>query len=407
MNYQTEVVIIGGGMVGLSLAYQLIERGITKKIILIEKEESVGMHSSGRNSGVIHAGLYYKPDSIKAKVCVEGGIRLKHWMRENNLNINQCGKVVVPTSLESDNQLDLLYDRGKRNGAIVQYIDNNELKEIVPEAFSISNRALWSPNTANVNPREVIECLKNELLKRGLKIYKDQKNWQIDPSINLITLDKGEKITYEYFFNAAGLWADKVAHKFNLGNEYILIPFKGSYWEIKNNSEIKIKSNLYPVPDLNLPFLGVHFSPDSINSKVSIGPTATLAFGRENYKNLDSLEIVNSFKNISLLFNQYIQNKFKFRQYVHNQAFLFFQPFLFKEAKKLVPNLKYSDIKISKKIGIRPQLFNLEKDKIEDDFLCLNTTNSTHVLNAISPAFTSSFALGDLIIERSNILNNE
>ena len=249
--------------------------------------------------------------------------------------------------------------------------------------------------------------MKNELLKRGLKIYKDQKNWQIDPSINLITLDKGEKITYEYFFNAAGLWADKVAHKFNLGNEFILIPFKGSYWEIKNNSEIKIKSNLYPVPDLNLPFLGVHFSPDSINSKVSIGPTATLAFGRENYKNLDSLEIVNSFKNISLLFNQYIRNKFKFRQYVHNQAFLFFQPFLFKEAKKLLPNLKYSDIKISKKIGIRPQLFNLEKDKIEDDFLCLNTTNSTHVLNAISPAFTSSFALGDLIIDRSNILNNE
>ena len=407
MNYQTEVVIIGGGMVGLSLAYQLIERGISKKIILIEKEESVGMHSSGRNSGVIHAGLYYQPDSIKAKVCVEGGIRLKQWMKGNNLNINQCGKVVVPTSLELDNQLDLLYDRGKRNGAIVQYIDNKQLKEIVPEAFSISNRALWSPNTANVNPREVIESLKNELLKRGLKIYKDQKNWQIDPSINLITLDKGEKITYEYFFNAAGLWADKVAHKFNLGNEYILIPFKGSYWEIKNNSEIKIKSNLYPVPDLNLPFLGVHFSPDSINSKVSIGPTATLAFGRENYKNLDSLEIVNSFKNISLLFNQYIRNKFKFRQYVHNQAFLFFQPFLFKEAKKLLPNLKYSDIKISKKIGIRPQLFNLEKDKIEDDFLCLNTTNSTHVLNAISPAFTSSFALGDLIIDRSNILNNE
>ena len=404
MKSNKEIVIIGGGMVGLSIAYQLIERNISHNIVLIEKEKELGMHSSGRNSGVIHAGLYYKPNTLKAKVCVKGGIRLKKWVGNNKLKINNCGKVIVPTNEKLDSQLDVLYERGRKNGAVVEFIENSRLKELVPETYSITNRALWSPNTSVVNPKEVILTLKNELIGKGLKIYKNSKNWEVDPINNLIKISDGNLIRYDYLFNSAGLWADKIAHKFKVGKEYLLIPFKGNYWNVQENSKIKIKTNLYPVPDLNLPFLGVHFSPDSTNSKVSIGPTATLAFGRENYELLDSIEPVNSFKNISLLAKQYFLNKFKFRQYVNNQAFLSFQPFLLNEAKKLVPNLKNSDIKISKKIGIRPQLFNIHKDKIEDDFICLNAKDSTHIINAISPAFTSSFELGDLIIDNSKLI---
>ena len=403
MKSKREVVIIGGGMVGLSIAYQLMERNISNNIALIEKEKKIGLHSSGRNSGVIHAGLYYKPNTLKAKVCVNGGIRLKEWMANNKLKINNCGKVIVPTSPDLDGQLDLLYKRGKENGAIVEFIDNNKLKELVPYSQAITNRALWSPNTSVVNPKEIIETLRNELLSKGLKIFTYEKSWDIDVSENLITLTDGSKISFDYLFNSAGLWADKIAHKFNLGKEYLLIPFKGNYWDIKKNSKIKIETNLYPVPDLNLPFLGVHFSPNSNNTKVSIGPTATLAFGRENYNIFDSIEISNSFRNISLLINQYLQNKLRFREYVHNQAFLSFQPFLLNEARKLIPGLSNSDIEISQKIGIRPQLFNLIENKIEDDFIYLNSKNSTHIINAISPAFTSSFALGDLIIDRSNL----
>ncbi|MAV63586.1 MAG: FAD-dependent oxidoreductase [Candidatus Marinimicrobia bacterium] len=403
MKSKREVVIIGGGMVGLSIAYQLMERNISNNIALIEKEKKIGLHSSGRNSGVIHAGLYYKPNTLKAKVCVKGGIRLKEWMENHKLKINNCGKVIVPTSPDLDGQLDLLYERGKENGAFVEFIDNNKLKELVPFSQSITNRALWSPNTSVVNPKEIIETLRNELVSKGLKIFTYEKSWDIDVSENLITLTDGSKISYDYLFNSAGLWADKIAHKFNLGKEYLLIPFKGNYWDIKKNSKIKIETNLYPVPDLNLPFLGVHFSPNSNNTKVSIGPTATLAFGRENYNIFDSIEISNSFKNITLLINQYLQNKLRFREYVHNQAFLSFQPFLLNEARKLVPGLLNSDIEISQKIGIRPQLFNLIENKIEDDFIYINSRNSTHIINAISPAFTSSFALGDLIIDRSNL----
>ena len=126
MNKNAEVVIIGGGMVGLSIAYQLIERNISNKVILIEKEKKVGMHSSGRNSGVIHAGLYYKPNSLRARVCVEGGQRLKKWINQNKLAINNCGKVIVPTNKELDSQLDILYERGKKNGADVYFLDNSK-----------------------------------------------------------------------------------------------------------------------------------------------------------------------------------------------------------------------------------------------------------------------------------------
>ena len=158
-----EFLIIGGGMVGLSLAYQLISRKIAKRIIIIDKESDLGLHSSGRNSGVLHAGLYYKPDSLKAKVCVNGAKRLKDWIIEHKIPLNKCGKVIVPNKPQLDHQIDLLFERGIANGAEVKIIDESELKEIVPEAVSASGRAIWSPNTAVVNPLEVINSLKLEL----------------------------------------------------------------------------------------------------------------------------------------------------------------------------------------------------------------------------------------------------
>ena len=131
---------------------------------------------------------------------------------------------------------------------------------MVPETYSISNRALWSPNTSVVNPKEVIITLKNELIGKGLKIYKNSKNWEVYPINNLIKISDGNLIRYDYLFNSAGLWADKIAHKFMVGKEYLLIPFKGNYWNVKENSKIKIKTNLYPVPDLNLPLRCTFFS---------------------------------------------------------------------------------------------------------------------------------------------------
>ena len=198
--------------------------------------------------------------------------------------------------------------------------------------------------------------------------------------------------------------ADKIAHKFKVGMQYTLLPFKGIYWQLRKSSSIKIPCNLYPVPDLNLPFLGVHFTPSADNEPlISIGPTATLAFGRENYDLIKGIEPMMALSNLSILTQQYIKDLGNFRHYVHDQAFLT-MPYLFlKAAKKLIPSIDYKDIEKSKKIGIRAQLYNIQKNSLEDDFLCLSGPSSTHIMNSISPAFTASFSLADLIIKKMKI----
>ena len=394
--------IVGGGMVGLSIANQLIERKFSSRILIIDKEEELGLHSSGQNSGVLHAGLYYKPNSLKAKVCVDGAKRLKIWVKERNLPINECGKVIVPQDPFLDNQLDLLYQRGKQNGATVQIWDEKELRRKFPLVRSSTGRALWSPNTAVVKSKIVLKELERELREKKVDFRLNQKFWQIDHKKKLISLKNGEEISYRHFINCAGLRADEVARKFGLANDFTLIPFKGIYWEIKNKLNFDLNTNLYPVPDLNVPFLGVHFTPTAdLKPKINVGPTATLAFGRENYSNFEKLEIFSSAINLFLLTKQYLSNKEGFRKYVHEQSLLFLKPIMIKSAKKLIPSINSEDLKISTKVGIRSQLFNKNTEKLENDFLTIKGQSSTHVLNAISPAFTASFALADLIIDNN------
>lgn len=403
-NIKTEIVIIGAGMVGQSIAYQLIERKISNKITIIEKENEVGLHTSGRNSGVLHAGLYYKPGSLKAKVSVKGSKRLKNWIIENKLSINSCGKIIVPTEIYLDKQLDILAERGIKNGAKVEYLDEKSLHQIAPQAKSASGRALWSPNTAVVKAKEVINHLKKQLELKGVKFKMGYKISRVNRFKSELIFSDNTKLNFDYLFNCSGLQADRLAHKFEIGLDYVLLPFKGLYWKIKDGSPISISTNLYPVPDLAFPFLGVHFTPSAdYKPEISIGPTATPAWGRENYNLFDGLEPLMALKNISILARQYIQNKGGFQKYVNEQAFQSFQPFLIKAAKKLIPSLKDEFIEPSNKVGIRAQLFNLKDDKLIDDFLCINGTNSTHVLNAISPAFTASFELADLIIDRAGL----
>ena len=403
-NINNEIVIIGAGMVGQSIAFQLIERKISKKITIIEKENEVGLHTSGRNSGVLHAGLYYKPGSLKAKVSVKGSKRLKNWIIENKLSMNSCGKIIIPTETYLDNQLDILAERALKMEQKLNTLMKKVCMKRYLQAKSASGRALWSPNTAVVNPKEVINHLKKQLELKGVKFRMGHKISQVNRFKSELVFADNSKLSFDYLFNCSGLQSDRLAHKFEIGLDYVLLPFKGLYWKIKDQSPISISTNLYPVPDLAFPFLGVHFTP-SADSKpeISIGPTATPAWGRENYNLFDGLEPLMAFKNISILASQYIQNKGGFQKYVNEQAFQSFQPFLIKAAKKLIPSLKPEFIEPSNKVGIRAQLFNLKESKLMDDFLCINGKNSTHVLNAISPAFTASFELADLIIDRSGL----
>ncbi len=397
-----DIVILGGGIVGLSVAHQLIQRGITKSITVVDKESRLGLHSSGRNSGVLHAGLYYKPGSLKAKVCVDGARRLHRWVTERDLPLNPCGKVIVPSRHDLDAQLDVLAERGKSNGATVEFWDEHQLRDLIPEARTASGRALWSPNTAVVKPIRVVQSLQKDLLARGVTFLHEQKNYKPRPLDQELQLSNGTCIPYGHIFNCTGLQADRVAHQFGIGLHYSLLPFKGLYWRLKQGCPIQPRSNLYPVPDLNVPFLGVHFTPsaDAIPA-VSIGPTATPALGRENYRGVMDIEPAMAIKNIAILGRQYFTNNGGFRRYAHEQAFLALSPFLLRSAQQLIPSLRSEHIELSEKVGIRSQVFNKYTQRLEDDFLCLSGDHSTHVLNAISPAFTASFALGDLIIDQA------
>jgi len=390
-------------MVGLSLANQLKNNFNDLSITVLEKEDFIGLHSSGRNSGVLHAGIYYEPNSIRAKVCVEGSKRLKEWCEENKVEINKCGKVITPQSIKLDNQLDLLLKRAESNNAEAYLIDHNEFKKLVPDGRTASGRALWSPNTSVVNPKSVLNKLLENLHKKGVRFIFGSEFLEANINKkNLKFISKKESFFVEYghVFNCSGLHADRVAKFFNVGKNLKLLPFKGLYYSLKKNTPFQFKTNLYPVPDLNLPFLGVHVTP-STDGSVTFGPTAIPAFGRENYDGINNFEPLMTVNFAITLLDQWIKNKNGFQQYARDQALHGFKSFFLKSAQEIVPNLRSEHISRSKKVGIRAQLYDTEKRLLINDFVQEEGINSTHILNAISPAFTASFAFADLILSKS------
>lgn len=399
-----DFVIIGSGAIGLFVAHQLKEKYENSSILIIEKEERSGMHTSGRNSGVIHAGIYYKPHTLKAQVCQSGAERLIKWIEEKKLPINKCGKIIVPQDENLDGQIDVLHKRAKENRVKVEIWDEADLIKLIPEARTASGRALWSPNTCVTEPYEVINRLVKDLKSKGVKINYKTTIMKISKGHNTIETSNKTRIDFGHLFNCAGLYAVDLGKKFGVGDEYKVIPFKGSYWRLKKDCPISIPTNLYPVPDLELPFLGIHFTPNaSINQIISIGPTANLALGRENYKTAQGIEPLRLAGNIATIGSQYFENKGGFRKYIHEQGPQAIKCFMMKHAKKLIPKIKNEHVEKSSKVGIRAQLYSKKDEKLIQDFICIKKGNTTHVLNGISPAFTASFELADVIIDRSNL----
>jgi (S)-2-hydroxyglutarate dehydrogenase len=393
-----DALIVGGGMVGLSTAWQLLEKDSSFKVAVIEKEPDLGMHSSGRNSGILHAGIYYPPCSLKAKVCVIGARRLRAWCEAEKLPVLACGKVITPQKTSLDPQLDLLLERGMANGANVEIIDQLQFNELVPDGRTSSGRALWSPDTCVVKPLQVIQRLKKRLIERGVRFFMSENSWSLGKK-NQILLSDQAKISYSHLFNCAGLQADRVAHKFGVGQEYTMLPFRGGYYQLKPNAPLAFRTNLYPVPDLEVPFLGVHISP-SVDGTVYIGPTATPALGRENYQGLKGAEPFVAFKFLGSLARQAVVDR-KIRRYIRDQAFDWMPHRFLAAAQQIVPALRNEHIEPSLKSGIRPQLYDRKKNELVQDFVMMNGPSSTHIVNAISPAFTASFELADHILENT------
>jgi L-2-hydroxyglutarate oxidase len=404
----TDIAILGGGMVGLALAYQITERWPDLSITVIDKEADIGRHSSARNSGVLHAGLYYPPSTLKAQVCVQGARRLRAWCEAEGLPVLACGKVIAPQSSELDGQLELLLERGRANGAEVRLIDQQEFQQRVPDGRTASGRALWSPGTCVVKPKPVLQRLEQRLRERGVRFALGTTVTNVAPDerqLNLNHAGEGSALAYGHLFNATGLQADRVSQAFGLAVHCTLLPFKGLYWQLDPKAPFRFNTNLYPVPDLNVPFLGVHVTP-SPDGTVSLGPTAIPAWGRENYRGIEGVEPLMALQFLGDLAGQWWRNAGGFRRYAREQALHGFKPLFLKAAQALVPGLHSEHLIPSQKVGIRAQLYDRRSDTLVQDFRLEHGPASTHVLNAISPAFTASFALADLILDQSPLASH-
>ena len=393
-SLNTDFLIIGAGVVGLSLGRALLMNNPKISVHVIEKEAAIGMHASGRNSGVIHAGFYYSPDSLKAKLTRKGNLKLHDFLEKKNVPYKNCGKVVVASNSQEQKLIFDLYDRGMRNDVPLKIIDRAELKKIEPQAKTFEY-ALWSPSTSVANPKKVIDALAEDFKELGGHIILEEKITSFEKKAVLST---NYKIYYEELINCAGLYADQIAHKFGEGLEYEILPFKGLYWYAPNLKG-KFSCHIYPTPHPKNPFLGTHLTVTEAGD-VKIGPTAIPALWRENYRGMDSYDKREMF-DILKIFPKFIFSK------KHNALNLLIseipkynKKLMVSQARKIIPTLNSSDFTILGKPGIRAQLFNKKEAQLEMDFVVRKTDNSLHILNAVSPGWTSALSFADYIVEQ-------
>jgi L-2-hydroxyglutarate oxidase len=384
-----EVLIVGGGIIGLTIARELSQKGY-KDIVIIDKETDLGKHASGRNSGVLHAGIYYAPDSLKARSCLNGNFLMRTYCKEKELPILENGKVIVTRSETEIPALEELYRRALANGAKVDMVSEQELSDLEPNARTVQ-QAIYSHHTAVVDPKKVVLSLEKDLAASGkVKFLRSCVFLGIKGSSTALA-SCGE-IEFKRFINAAGAHCDRVARAFHLASNLRMIPFKGIYKKLIKDKTHLVRGNIYPVPDIRNPFLGIHFT-RSVHGEVYLGPTAIPALGRENYGILAGIDA----EAFSILF-RFCANP-KFRDVALREPKKYLTPFFFNGASKLVKKLDPKDIEPADKVGIRAQLVDWDKKELVLDFLVEKQGESVHILNPVSPAFTSSMDLARTIVQ--------
>jgi L-2-hydroxyglutarate oxidase len=389
-----DVLIIGGGIIGLSIGIALLESKPFLKVIIAEKEKSLGLHASGRNSGVLHAGFYYSPDSLKAKFCRDGNKELRKVAKKHGIEVREVGKVVVARNEDENNRLDSLFERGLKNGVDIELKSAEELKLFEPLAAT-HERFLWSPNTGVSDPKAINQGLMNDFISLGGKIDFDtavtliQKNSEI--------YDSSVQYDAKHFINASGAQSDRIARKVGVGLEYAMLPFIGVY-RATEEKNLPLKRLVYPVPHPINPFLGVHFTL-TVDHKVKIGPTAIPISGREQYsftEGWSASDIRQAFKGMKSLIRG---DSHDLRAILKTEWPKMTQSRLVEESTELVPTANLVNNWYKKPPGIRSQLVHLPSGKLEQDFVIRSTGNSTHVLNAVSPGWTSAIPFGRWIVE--------
>ena len=390
LNNTYDYAVIGAGIVGLSTALHLQKQNVS--VVVLEKEKEPGLHQSGRNSGVIHSGIYYKPNSSKSELSIKGRNLLVEYLQKKNINFRQEGKIVV------DNDLDKLESLLERSIDLemegVKIVQNDELLSIEPNSVMLNG--LFVPQAGVVDYKEVVQAYANDFIEMGGEIKYIEEIKEIENKNGLKSIS-GNKYTYnsEFLINCAGLFSDEIAKLDNMSPNVKIIPFRGEYYKISNTKNKILNNMIYPMADPDLPFLGIHLT-KTANGDIEAGPNAVLAFSKEGYKwtdiNFVDLTKVLTFPGMLKLGKKY------FRTGISEMYRSLNKKIFVKEIQKLINGVNLKDIKQIPS-GVRAQA--VDKDgNLVDDFLFEEGENSLHVLNSPSPAATASLAIGESIVSK-------
>lgn len=395
-NVDFEIVVVGGGIVGLASAYKIVSAHPGIRIAVLEKEESVAAHQTGHNSGVIHSGLYYKPGSAKARTCAKGRKELVKFAAEHGIAHDICGKIIVATDEKELVRLDELIEKGRANEIEgIEKIGAERIEEIEPACRGIAG--IWAPCTGIIDFVQVARKLAEliEAQRGGNKVLTGHEviGFERHDFYTRVVTNRGGFNT-KYVINCAGLQCDRVARLDGVKPGVRIIPFRGDYYELTESARGKVKALIYPVPDPAFPFLGVHFT-RMIDGAVECGPNAVFSFKREGYGKTDfslrdawdSLAYWGAWK---MFMKNWMYGLGEYRRAFSKKLFL-------RSLQRLIPSLQTDEIRPSK-AGVRAQALG-PRGELIDDFFIKTERSSIHVLNAPSPAATASLAIGDYINE--------
>lgn len=391
MKYQ--VVIVGGGIVGMATALRLKEQK-ELNVLVLEKEDRVAGHQTGHNSGVIHSGLYYKPGSLKALNCIRGYEMLLDFCQKNDVPYELCGKIVVATKTSEIEALETLYQRGVANGLSgMKYLNAEQIKEYEPNCTGV--KGIFVPQTGIVDYKVVCEKMEERFVALGGTILKGKKVTAVKPSATNTQIFCGDELfEADLMVNCAGLFCDKIAAMAGQNLDVRIVPFRGEYYALKPEKAALVKNLIYPVPDSNFPFLGVHFT-RRISGEIEAGPNAVFAFKREGYKKSD-IRLADLWNSIS--WKGFRKVAFKYWRTGLGEYYRSYSKAAFTKAlQQLVPGVTKDDLEPAGS-GVRAQACSHDGGLI-DDFYIKEDTGCIHVLNAPSPAATSSLSIGQTISE--------
>lgn len=390
----TDVAILGGGIVGLATAYRLLERFPGTAVTVLEKERELAHHQTGHNSGVLHSGIYYKPGSLRATNCREGKLAMQEFCRKENIPFDLCGKVIVAVDASEQPQLMKIYERGQANGVACSLIDAARLKEIEPHSAGI--QAIHVPEAGIIDYRQVCDKLGERITEAGGKILTAAKvNSMFRREGRMIIDSQAGDVEARHVINCTGLYSDRVTRMSGQQPTAQIVPFRGEYFELKPDAQHLVKGLIYPVPDPNFPFLGVHFT-RMIHGGVECGPNAVLAFAREGYYKT-SFNPFDLFE--SLTYSGFLRLAWKhWRAGFHEMWRSLSKPAFVSALQRLVPEIR-SEHLVPAPAGVRAQAVTPD-GQLVDDFLILQNDLVINVCNAPSPAATASLNIGKLIVDK-------